>query len=87
MTPTLLETLCDALDRIESVREPDGFNATSRNAAEVRLAAIDYRASYREAREALDAAHAAITAAVEALNQAHAAIRAALDAADEDPQP
>lgn len=58
--------LLDALDAIESTREPDGFDPHDPNPSIVRLAAIDYRASYLSAREANDRAHAAITAALEA---------------------
>jgi hypothetical protein len=58
--------LLAALDAIEAVREPDGFDAHDPNPSIVRLAAIDYRASYLSAAKANDKAHAAITAALDA---------------------
>lgn len=58
--------LLDALDAIESTREPADFDPNSRYRSIVRTAASDYRACYLSAREANGKAHAAITAALEA---------------------
>ena len=70
MTERTRALLLAALDAIEAVREPDGFDAHDPNPSIVRLAAIDYRASYNSAADANDKAHAAITAAIDAAEEA-----------------